>query len=248
MSSDDLEKRLLAIEKTLENVQASVQHLETLLNPKLSREDGWPEAMRRNDLDYLKKAHRDGLEWNTKMSAEAAKIGNLDILKWLRANGCPWNKDVYNRALKNGDLAMIKWALANGCRGLERCGFFVGAARGNYLALFQWGLQNADVNVEKLWELQSPRNLRGNEFLRNRSKIRRQNFICTAAAKRGSLAVLQWIHNNYGLDLELRLCTIAGDAGHGTALAWLHSIGCEWDGCSGCKKATLEGHAVSRNK
>lgn len=61
-------------------------------------------------ISLLKKYYGD-----ENICAKAAKHGDLDVIKWARANNVEWDFTTTGNAAYYGHLEVLKWAISNGC-------------------------------------------------------------------------------------------------------------------------------------
>jgi hypothetical protein len=93
------------------------QHAIKLLNYKRLRGfiDVCDEAVKINNLECLKYAHKNVCPWNEYTCTFAAENGHLECLKYAYENGCPWNEYTCAITAKYGHLDCLKYAHKNGC-------------------------------------------------------------------------------------------------------------------------------------
>ncbi len=72
-------------------------------------------AAKNGDLNGLRKAHKNGCEWDWLTCAYAAAKGYLECLQYAHENGCVWDSWTCAEAALNGQLTCLQYAHENGC-------------------------------------------------------------------------------------------------------------------------------------
>lgn len=143
-----------------------------------------------------------GCLWNEMVCAEAAKGGHFRLLRWLVKRGCPWDEMTCAHAAEGGYLEIIKWSVANGAKPTS-CISIYAAIYGN-IDVLKWAFDNRNIvthNGNSIWT----------------------DLVFTHAAESGRLAVLQWGYEKglcvYGGDILIA----AARKGQLHILEWMHN-------------------------
>jgi hypothetical protein len=147
------------------------------------------------------------------------QAGRLDMLKWVREQGCDWGTDAFYTAVKKGDIEILEYLLNNGCPWKERDLINADAK------VIQW----ATGIVLPTFSAPPPSQYTADYAV-----------LCIAAAKSGSLHMLQWLREN-GYPWTAEVCSYAAQEGHLAVLKWARKNGCEWSKYI-CKYAAEYGH------
>eukprot|EP00941_MAST-03F_sp_MAST-3F-sp1_P002800 g2800.t1 len=166
-----------------------------------------------------------------------------EVRNFIRNRRHPWqSKNICESAAKNGQLELLQWAKELDC-GWSEC-ITLAAISGGHLQIVKW------LKSEKLAKLDEK--------------------CCEAAAKRGDILLLQWLHNeNCRMDettchraaenghLHIlkwirfvkqssslwseKVCIATASKGHQNILEWLHKQDVPWD-ARACAAAAQNGH------
>jgi hypothetical protein len=115
-------------------------------------------------------AHQLGLPYSASVAEGAAEAANLCTLKWLHTEQlCPLQHNLCDYAAFNGDISMLKWCKSKGVAFTATTSY--AAIKGQQLSAAQY-----------LRSVACPSH----------------SYACDGAAKRGDLAMLQWLHEHVG--------------------------------------------------
>jgi hypothetical protein len=67
------------------------------------------------NLQLLRQARQQGLQWGVVCAVAAAKHGHLHALQFLHEPGCPWREEVCAEAARHGKLVCLMYAHEQGC-------------------------------------------------------------------------------------------------------------------------------------
>ncbi|XP_050524344.1 uncharacterized protein LOC126895998 isoform X2 [Daktulosphaira vitifoliae] len=78
------------------------------------------KAVENGNLELLKNAHENGIDWDEDTTIVAAAKGYLECLKYAHENKCPWNERTTEAAAEyaaaaNGHLKCLMYAHENRC-------------------------------------------------------------------------------------------------------------------------------------
>jgi hypothetical protein len=84
-----------------------------------ARKAAWPPVLYARSavesVALVNWAREEGVPWDKRLFAIAARNGSPEVLVYLRANGCPWNASACKAAASGGRLANLRLLRANGC-------------------------------------------------------------------------------------------------------------------------------------
>lgn len=164
--------------------------------------------------------------WNTLCKA-AAKGGHVSLLDWLTKKGCKLcNSCVHNAALR-GHFEAVKWLSDNGAP-LDNASVFWAAAQYGDVKLLEFlYARGCPWNAVACMEAAKAGKLKALMWLRERRCPWDQRRLCTNAAAKGHLEVVQWAYAN-GCECNELTCQLAATGGHLEVLQWLRSEGIPW--------------------
>jgi hypothetical protein len=206
---------------------------------KILRANGcdWDEetctnAAANGNLEMLKWAREAGCRWSTETCHAAAACGQIECLKYARENKCNWETttnvfihldlikylvenrlafsvpDVYVRAAKEGNLEVVKYLHEQGHQLPFR--LMASAAESGNIKLVEWiFFRDPTLNFQFV------ESAKGNlEMVKYLVEILGVNGTCDAAARCGSLEVIQYLHEEKGVQLLPHTLTYAVKNGH----------------------------------
>lgn len=198
---------------------------------------------------------------------EAAKEGWLSILKWAQPNTHIWEHRIHYEAKWNtnysilvkdaclitaaryGQMRVFEWGRENN-RGFPLQGVCAAATLGGHLDLLTWVTPNAGMWVEENLFAIAAR--KGNlkllelfhaEVLHWTPTPSLPSAICSHAARKGHLPILQWAKAK-GLPLKLNVCLEAARGGHLHVLKWAIDNGAPTTSAEICSNAAGKGHLL----
>ncbi|KAJ1631362.1 hypothetical protein T492DRAFT_580174, partial [Pavlovales sp. CCMP2436] len=138
-----------------------------------------------------------------------------ELVRWLRSVGAECEKSAAANIASEGDHELLKWAIIEqGCPLGQ--GTAMGACAFGDSAILEWVLEHA---ISKL-----------GQQLVDFSEVGTLYATLTAAASKGSIAILEWL---LSMDVPIcgknNVCEYAASSGHLATLQWLRAHGCEWD-------------------
>jgi len=181
---------------------------------------------RTGNLEMLQWAMIKGHPWHAIACANAARGGHLDAIKWMRKHGCPWDGRVYKEAAYDGHAHVIKWAWTNGCPYAgEDISFLVKHCGAG---LIGWLLDNG-LDWHRDICARAFEQSRFDLFVWARDTIGIDTPLCTWAAHKGNLMVLQWATaKGFPWSPETLMWAVTG--GHLRIIEWALANGCPVDG------------------
>jgi len=176
------------------------------------------------------------------LAAAAAGAGHLPMLQWLRIQHCPWDGSTLAYAAAGGHREVLEWAIAQGCpRDARAC---AGAASAGDSATLRWlHEQGFEWDVRCYVAAAEGGHLDVMRYAREHGcDWGAGNQVCRAAARRGSVALLQWCVEN-GAAWGPRTCEAAAIGGHLDALKFALGRGCPMNE-SAATAAARHGHTA----
>lgn len=181
-------------------------------------------AATNNHLALLKWLHSKHYHLSSTAMDEAAANGHLQIVKWLQTN-CPdigASKAAMDAAAANGYLEIVKFLHQKRKEGCTKAAMDAAALNGHLdIVRFLHNNRGEYCSARAGESLHLP----VLEFLRFNRRLRDRLPSSVAAAKRGDLDLLQWIHRNYRKQFDLDAVVVEARAGpHFHVLRWLEIL------------------------
>ena len=230
-------------------------------------------AAKGGQLQTLQWLREQGCPWDETTTIMAAKMGHHEMLEWLLDNGCLVSARACEAAAGQNHMGIVMLltrrhraamhqtavcaAAAEGGHGtvlawLQENGYPIddtvatAAARGGHIGplhlLEMWGETFTDVynNCRALSAAASKGHLHVVQWLHERDFRDRNGVVCISAAHGGHLKVLQWLRaNEYPWYADV--CSAAAEGGHFELIQWAVGAGCEVDE-EAITKAAEAGH------
>ncbi len=153
----------------------------------------------RGDLDTLRwLLEEHNFPCGVQTFASATSAGHLHIIQYLHQLGCIWPGDVLSNAARSGNVDLLQWMVTTN----------------NDLHIDPNICQSAAVsgNVQML------------EYCMSTFNAKLNSTVADAAADRGHLHVLAWLHEHAG-PISNSTCTLAAVSGHLEILKWTRQHG-----------------------
>jgi hypothetical protein len=173
----------------------------------------------------MKKIRLNRLPWNKETCRNAAMFGHLQLLKWLHEQGCPWDEDTFDAAVRyGGNVEMLEWLYKKNSLWMRGWHCSLGAISGNMDVLkwlhgrkFLWGIDTFDIAIEK-------GNLEMVNWLHEQKFRLKTHSSLYAAARSGDIAMVKWCLD-HGCIMNKYASIAAAEKGNLEMLQWLHEQG-----------------------